>query len=72
MFKMKGPTFFKSPFKANVPTKEESKQKAINKIDKTIDEMDAADDRGDVLTANIAQASARKQRKEGTKLYRNK
>ena len=72
MFKMKGPTFFKSPFKTNVPTKEESKQKALRKMRSTINEMDDADDRGDELTANIAQTSAKKQRKEGNRIYYGK
>jgi len=61
-----------SPMKDTVPTKEESKQKALTKLQSTTNEMDDADDRGDELTANIAQTSARKQRKEGSKLYGKK
>ena len=72
MFKMKGPTFFKSPFKTNVPTKEESKQKAIKKLNETHAAQDEAEDRGDELTANIAHTSGRKQLKEGRKLYGKK
>ena len=73
-FKMKGfpAQAGVSPFKDTVPTKEESKKKAIKKLHKTHDAQDEAEDKGDVLTASIAHAYGRKQLKEGRKLYGNK
>ena len=68
-FKMKGPTFFnkKSPLKKNVPTRDESRQKALKKFRKTYNEKDDAQDRGDVLTKNIANTSIKKQHSDAKK-----
>ena len=66
-FKMKGPTFFKSPFKKNVPTRDESRQKALKKFRKTLNEKDDAQDSGDVLTENIASTSIKKQHSDAKK-----
>ena len=71
---MKGPPFFnkKSPFEDTVPTKEESKQKASAELNKIAVEQFDAEDRGDVLTENIAHTAGRKKLAKGRKLYGKK
>lgn len=74
MFKMKGPAFFnkKSPFKKNVPTKEQSKKKDMAELNKIGTEQFDAEDRGDVLTENIAHTASRKKLAKARKLYKKK
>jgi len=61
-----------SAFQASVPTKEESKKKALSELNKIHNEQDDAEDRGDVLTENIAHTAGRKKLAEGKKLYGKK
>ena len=61
-----------SAFQASVPTKEESKKKALSELNKIHNEQDDAEDRGDVLTENIAHTAGRKKLAEAKKLYGKK
>ena len=56
----------------NVLTKDKSKKKALAELDKIHVEQFDAEDRGDVLTENIAYTYGRKKLAEGKKLYGKK